>query len=293
MNRLKNKVDEYQDLIESIFNDLHSIPEIGMKEYKTFQYLKNKMNESDVFSEIIEVGETGLIGVIDGSEPGPVVAIRADFDALEFEVNGEKVCKHACGHDAHSTMALVAAIIAGKAGIKKGTLKLVLQPGEEVLTGAMEMVNSGHLKDVDEMYGAHIRPIQEAKLGEAAAGLWHAASRMLHVNVKGKESHGARPHLGINAIDAGINIVNAVNSIHLNPASNFSVKCTKFKAGGSATNIVPSNCDMSFDLRAEFNDDMEVLLKKMEAAILHGGASVGATAKSVRVKGVHAATYDE
>lgn len=293
MYSLKNKVEEYQGLIDKTFEDLHAIPEVGMKEYKTSEYLKSKMEEADCFDEIIEVGDTGLIGVIKGSEPGPVVAVRADFDALEFEVDGEKVCMHACAHDAHATMALVAAIIAGKEGIKKGTLKLVLQAGEEVLEGAMEMVNSGHLKDVDEMYGSHLRPIQEAKLGEATAGLWHSASRMVHVTVKGKESHGARPHLGVNAIDAGVNIVNAVNGIHLNPASNFSVKCTKFQAGGLATNIVPARCEMSFDCRAEFNDDMDELMKKMEEAVTHGAASVGAKAEITSKKGVPAATYDQ
>ena len=201
MYNLKNQVEEYQILIDSTFEDLHSMPEKGLQEYKTSQYLKNKMREAVCFDEIIEVGDTGIIGVIRGSEPGPVVAIRTDFDALEFEVDGEKVFKHACAHDAHATMGLVASIIAGNAGLKKGTLKLVLQPAEELFAGAILMLESGYLKDVDEMYGAHLRPVQEAKFGEATAGLWHAASRVVKVKIEGKESHGARPHLGVNSID--------------------------------------------------------------------------------------------
>lgn len=293
MHSLKDRADEHRELIDSIFNDLHSMPEIGMEEYKTSAYLKNKMKESGVFSEIIEVGKTGIIGLIRGSEPGPVVGIRADFDALAFEVDGDTVCMHACAHDAHTTMALVAALIAGKAGIKKGSLKLILQPGEEILAGAIEMVNSGHFKDVDELYGGHLRPIQEAKLGEAMPALWHSASRMMSVKVVGKEAHGARPHLGVNAIDAGVSIVNAVNSIHLNPATNFSVKCTKIQAGGLATNIIPSTCNLSFDLRAEFNDDMDELVSKVERAVLYGAKSVGAEAEIVKSEGVPAATYTE
>ncbi len=292
MYKLKEKADEYQALIDEIFDKLHSIPEKGLKEYKTSAYLKEKMEEAGCFHEIIQVGETGLIGVIHGREPGPVIGIRADFDALEFEIDGEKVCKHACGHDAHATMALVAAIIAGKEGLKKGTLKLVLQPAEEILAGARLIIDSGHIDDVDEMYGGHLRPIQEAKFGEATAGLWHSASKMVKVKVQGKEAHGARPHLGINSIDAGVCIVNAVNSIHLNPASNYSVKCTEFRAGGLATNIVPADCSLAFDLRADTNEGMDELFRKVEAAVVNGAAAVGAKAEIVEAGGVPAATYD-
>lgn len=292
MYQLKNQVEGYQGLINKTFEDLHSIPEKGLQEYKTSQYLKNKMKEAGCFDKIIEVGDTGIIGVISGKDPGPVVAIRADIDALEFDVDGKRVFKHACGHDAHATMALVAAIIAGKTGLRKGTLKLVLQPAEELFAGAKKIIESGNLKDVDEIYGAHLRPIQEAKFGEATAGLWHSASRVVEVNVEGKGSHAARPHLGINSIDGGACIVNAVNSIHLNPASNFSVKCTKFHAGGLATNIVPAKCDMMFDLRAEFNNDMDELLNKVEKAVVNGGASVGAKAVFKDCGGSPAAMYD-
>lgn len=292
MYKLKNKVEEYQDLIDTVFDDLHSMPEVGLKEYKTSKYLKDKMKEAGCFDEIIEVGETGIIGVIHGSEPGPVIGLRADIDALEYEIEGEKVCKHACAHDAHATMALAAAIIAGKAGVKKGTLKLILQPAEEILAGARLMIKSGHVDDVDELYGAHLRPVQEAKFGEATGGLWHSASQMVKVKVQGKESHGARPHLGINSIDAGVCIVNAVNSIHLNPASNYSVKCTEFRAGGLASNIVPADCSMTFDLRADTNEGMEELFSKLETAIKNGAAAVGAKAEIVERGGVPAATYD-
>ena len=293
MMNIKETVEQNKELIQSTYDDLHEIPEIGMQEYKTSAYLKNKMKETGVFDEIIEVGETGIVGVIKGQEPGPVVGVRADIDALEFEIDGEKVRKHACAHDAHATMALSAAIIAGKAGIKKGTLKLVLQPAEEILIGALSMIESGQVADIDELYGMHLRPIQEAKLGEATAGLWHSASRVIEVKITGKEGHGARPHLGINAIDAGVAIVNAVNAIHLNPAINFSAKCTKFQAGGLATNIIPSNCDLTFDIRAEYNDDMDELVRKMELAIEHGAQTAGATATITRNAGVPAAEYNE
>lgn len=292
MGRFSEKVEENKELIEDIFSNLHATPELGMEEYKSSKFLKEKMIESGVFDEILEFEETGLIGVIKGEEEGPVVAIRADFDALQFDVNGEKVNKHACGHDAHATMALSSAIIAGNIGIKRGTLKLVLQPGEEVLKGARAVLASGYVSDVDEMYGGHLRPIQEAKLGEAAAGLWHSAFHTIKVKVIGKESHGARPHLGISPIDAGIAIVNGVNAILLNPASNYSAKCTVFKSGNTM-NIVSRECELIFDLRAELNEDMAQLKEKVYRAIEFGAKTVGATTEIVYENGCSAAEYDE
>lgn len=293
MTSVTEMVEEYQEKIYALFNELHAHPELGFKESLTSSILKTHMINAGCFDEIVPVGETGLIGVIQGSEPGPVVGIRADMDALPFDIDGEQVSRHACGHDAHMTMALTASVLAGRAGLRRGTLKLILQPAEEVFSGAVAMVESGQVNDIDELYGAHLRPIQEARLGQAAAGLWHSASRMVKVKVTGRGAHGARPHLGINAIDAGVAIVGAVNAIHQNPASNFSVKCTSLLAGGLAANIVPASCELGFDARAEHNSEMDELLAKMAVAVEHGAASVGAKGELIDLGGAPAAEYDQ
>lgn len=293
MGSFLEEVGKRRDTILQLFQKLHEMPEKGMQEYKTSAFIKELLSKSNKFDELIQVGETGLIGIIKGEEEGPVVGIRTDIDGLEFDIDGEKVMKHACGHDANMTMTISAALIVAEQGIKKGTLKLILQPAEETLNGAKLMLDSGYMDDIDELYGMHLRPIQEAKLGQAIPALRHAASAVLYATIHGEAGHGARPHLAINAIEAGVNVVNAINAIHMNPAVSHSVKVTKFISGGTATNIIPDRCEMTFDLRAQTNEEMKGLLEKTKRAIIKGAETVGARAEIVEGGSVPAAEYDD
>ena len=291
MELLKN-IEAQEEEIIKVYQELHAIPEKGWNEVKTSAYIKQKLEKAG-FEVISNVNNTtGLIGILRGEEPGPVFAVRADMDALVFKIDGKDVNIHACGHDAHSTMALMAALEIAKTGIKRGTLKMVFQPAEEVLGGAEAMLESGLLADVDEMVGIHLRPIQEAGIGQATPALTHGSSYVVSAKIKGVASHGARPHLGINTIDAGAAIVNAVNAVKLNPSVPFSAKTTKFIAGGAASNIIPDAAEMIFDLRAQTNEAMEELIDKIFKAVENGAATVGAKAEIKVVGGVPGAAYD-
>ena len=162
-----------------------------------------------------------------------------------------------------------------------------------MLGGAKALLNSGLLNDIEEMIGIHLRPIQEAGMGQATPALCHGASYVVKAKVKGLASHGARPHLGINAIDAAAQIVNAVNAVKLNPTIPYSVKTTKLVAGGTAHNIIPDTAEMTFDLRAQTNEAMKELLEKTTNAIKQGAMSIGAEAEVSIVAGVPAADYNE
>ena len=108
---------------------------------------------------------------IDSGKPGPVLALRADIDALEFIINGERKIIHACGHDGHISMLLVAAReIKNRGLVKAGRLKILFQPAEEKLFGALKVIESGVLNDVEEMVGMHLRPKQDCRLGKANTG---------------------------------------------------------------------------------------------------------------------------
>jgi amidohydrolase len=285
-------VELLKEEVYSIYSHLHSIPEKSWEEQKTSEFIKRKLDEAgfEVKSNINNT--TGIIATLKGREKGIVYAVRADMDALMFNINGEETAVHACGHDANSTMALAAAIAIAKKGIKKGTLKMVFQPAEEVLGGAEAMLESGLLSDVDEMVGIHLRPIQEAKLYEATPALSHGASGFMNATIKGLNSHGARPHLGINAIDAGAAVVNAINAIKLNPSVPYSVKTTKFIAGGSAPNVIPDKAEMVFDMRAQTNEAMEELIEKTKQAIINGAKTVGAEVEVEHRGGVPGAAHD-
>ena len=113
-----NKLDP-----RNIYDDLHQIPELGFEEFKTSAYLADKL-EAMGYKVTRNIGGTGVIGEIKGSEPGPVMMLRADMDALPFLIDGEKKNIHACGHDAHSAMLLAAASeLVGK--VKRGTLRIL------------------------------------------------------------------------------------------------------------------------------------------------------------------------
>lgn len=298
MNKVINmdfleRINNDKEKILQVFTTLHQTPELGFQEVKTSQFLAQKLHEAK-FKVISNInGTTGVMGILEGPEPGPVLALRADMDALAFKINGKDVNIHACGHDANSTMVLMAAGEIARIGIKRGTLKILFQPAEEVLGGAEAMLASGLLDDVNEMLGIHLRPIQEAKLGQATPALCHGSSYIVTAKIKGLAAHGARPHLGINAIDGAVAIVNAVNAIKLNPAVPFSVKTTKLTAGGNAYNIIPDIAEMGFDLRAQTNTAMEQLITKTCNAIEKGAATVGAEAEVIIRGGVPGAEYDQ
>ena len=283
-------MSEAEKRIQEYYDALHAMPEVGFAEHRTSAWLAQKIKAAG-FDVVTGVGGTGVVATLKGKNPGPVVALRGDMDALEHVVNGEEVRVHSCGHDAHCSMVLTAAEELAKAGIAKGTLKILFQPAEEKLFGATRMIEAGAIDDVDIILGIHLRPVQEAKTGQATPALYHGSSYIMEATITGQTAHGARPHLGVNAIDGAAAAVNAVNAIHINPVIPSTCKVTKLTAGGATLNQIPDKAVMALDLRAQQNDAMKVLLAKAENAIKAGAATVGATAETVVKGGVPGAEY--
>lgn len=282
-----NKLDP-----RNIYDDLHQIPELGFEEFKTSAYLADKL-EAMGYKVTRNIGGTGVIGEIKGSEPGPVMMLRADMDALPFVIDGEKKNIHACGHDAHSAMLLAAASeLVGK--VKRGTLRILFQQAEETLKGALAVIDAGVLEDVDIALGLHVRPIQDIAYGEMSPAVRHAASTFVHITINGLSSHGARPHLGVNAIEAAAAAINAITAIKINPIIPWSCKVTSIAGGGTAPNIIPDKVKMVVDTRAQTNEAMTELLEKLRRAVTNAAAALGATAEVATPDGViPAAEYDE
>ncbi len=279
--------------VEEIYHILHAMPEVGFSEHRTAAYLAGELAKAGYAVQTGIGGSTGVTGTLDSGVPGPVVGLRADMDALLHTVDGVEKCVHSCGHDAHSAMVLTAAEALAAAPPAKGKLKIVFQPAEEKLDGALSMIDAGAVDDLDILAGIHLRPIQEASLGQATPALYHGSSYIALADVKGVTAHGARPHLGVNAIDAAAAVVGAVNAIRLNPVEAWSIKTTKLQAGGATLNAIPDRAEMAFDLRAQNNATMDGLLAKLPPLVEHAAAAVGATA-SVTIKGgVPAAEYNQ
>lgn len=272
---------------------LHTIPELGFKEIKTSAFLADKLTEFG-YEVIRNVGgSTGVVGILHGAEPGPVVAIRADMDALGHVIDGEFCARHTCGHDGHSSTVLaVAERIRKENLLKKGTLKIIFQPAEELGTGAQTIVDGGIIDDVEYIIGSHVRPEEEVPDGQATPALFYAASGTIVADIYGKPAHGARPHLGINAIDAATLAIAAVNTIHLKPTESYSAKPTRFICDSGVTNAIPSHATVTWDIRAQRNEIMEELREKYFMAVNNAVASIGATVTFDATKRLTAAEID-
>ena len=300
MDKVFDWIARHTDELTETYKQLHMYPELGMQELKTSAYLAEELRKAGY--EVHEkIGGTGVVGVLHGKTPGLSFALRADMDALPMEENtnlpyASKIpgVMHACGHDSHCAMLLYAAkAIAATGGIQRGTLTILFQPAEETLQGARAIINSGILRDVEEIVGIHVRNNSEAPVGHASYAIYHGASWVVKAKVQGLAAHGAWLHRGINSVDAAAAIVNAINAIRIDPRVTHSVKTTRIFAGGKATNIIPDTAEMAFDLRAQNNETMKDLLEKTERAIATGAATVGATAEVEIVGGVPAAAYDD
>jgi amidohydrolase len=275
---LLDYLDEHSAEILRTLDDLHAMPEPSEKEFKTAAYLAGHL-EACGYRVKTGVGGTGVIGFLDSGNPGPFVGIRADMDALLYEVDGNSTAIHTCGHDANCTEVLsVARAFASCGALKKGRLGIIFQPAEEVAAGALAILKSGELEGLEYLITTHLRPIQELPLGKITPSLRHGASGFMRVEITGRGAHGARPHLGVNAVEAAAAAVFAVNSVHVDPLVPHSAKVTMLRSGGSSLNVIPEKAEMAVDMRAQTNAVMSDLRQRVEAAVVNGTAACGASA---------------
>lgn len=265
------KTLELQERLTEIFQHLHENPEVSWKEYETTAYITNFLKEEGISYKIFD-DCPGVIAEIGSGNP--IIAIRADMDALWQEVNGEFKANHSCGHDAHMTIVMGLILQLKNMRWKSGTVRFIFQPAEEKGNGALKMVEKGAVDDADFLFGVHLRPIEELSLKQAAPSIRHGAAGFLEGMIHGEDAHGARPHQGVNAIDV-ISMINiGLKNIWLPPQSSYSVKMTRCQAGGDNLNIIPGNGHFSLDVRAESNILLEELKKKIEH-VIESAASMG------------------
>lgn len=263
MNQL---LEEITPKLKEVFTHLHQHPEISWHEYNTTIYLQQLLQSFGFTPHVIE-GSTGLYVEIGAGKP--IIGLRTDIDALWQEVDGQFQANHSCGHDGHMTMAIGTLLLLQKLHTpENGTIRVLFQPAEEKGQGALYLIEQGLIDDLDYLYGVHVRPIQELQDGTCSPAIYHGAARLITGTIHGKEAHGARPHLGKNAIEIGAALVNALQAIHIDPMIPSSIKMTKFQSG-SAANIIPGNAEFCIDMRSQKNEGIHALMTELENAI-HG-----------------------
>lgn len=241
-------IKKLQEILEKEFKWFHKHPELSLEEYETTVRIKEILKRENI--EILDIPlKTGVVAVIRGKEDGPVVAIRGDIDALPIqeetdldyksEIDGKM---HACGHDYHLTSIIgTALLLRDNADKIKGTIKLIFQPAEEVFAGALQVIESGVLDDVDLIFGIHCTidfPVGTIGIREGSVS---AAVDRFKIELKGFGTHAAHPELGKDPIIAGSSLVNSLQTIvsrNINPFSVGLVSITHFSAGNT-WNVIP------------------------------------------------------
>lgn len=259
-------MEPFQRQLNDWFTHLHTHPEVSWEEYETTQFLIRTLTSLGLTPQPFET-MTGLY--VDIGEGTPRVGLRADIDALYQEVNGTFRANHSCGHDGHMTMALGVAYYFTKIAPPREAVRLIFQPAEEKGTGAKAVLQTGVIDSLDVLFGAHVRPLVELEDGQHAPAIYHGAAKQLSGRIEGKQAHGARPELGVNAIEVGAAFITALKSLWTDPNVSSSVKVTQFEAGGDATNIIPGVARFKMDARAATNEAMDDVTENVHAVARH------------------------
>lgn len=260
---MKSIIQQLQPRLKEIFKHLHEHPEISWEEHETTSFIHSLVENEQCHVRTFEE-HSGL--VVDIGQGKPIIAVRADIDALWQEVNGTFQANHSCGHDAHMTIVLGALLTLLQMDIKEeGTFRFIFQPAEEKGTGALACVDQGVVDDVDYLFGMHLRPKEELPFGHFAPSIQHGAAQFFEGMIQGVDAHGARPHLNTNAIAVGMELFQHINAININPAIPHSAKLTAFQAGGKSPNIIPGNATFSVDVRAQTNEAIRTIVQKIES----------------------------
>jgi amidohydrolase len=285
---------------------IHEHPELGNREFKTAEYISAHLNALGIEVRT-GVGKTGVVGLLKGGKPGPVVALRADMDALPVaervnvpfksvvisDYNGQQVpVMHACGHDSHVAMLMGAAEVL--AGMKKdiaGTVKFIFQPAEEGPPmneegGAPLMIKEGVMDNpkVDAIFGIHINSLIEVGKISYKSGAFMASSDWFTIKIKGKQTHGSTPWTGIDPVIVGTQIINGLQTI-ISRQEDLSIAPVVISVGkftaGVRPNIIPEDAVLEGTIRtldSRMQQEVHDRIRKLSKSVAeYWGATVEVT----------------
>jgi amidohydrolase len=279
--------------------DLHAHPELGNREFRTAGIVEAHLRAIGLDEVRTGVAHTGVVGLLKGAFPGPVVALRADMDGLpvteEVDVpfaskvrtswNGEDVgVMHACGHDCHVAILMgVAEILAGLRAQLHGTVKFIFQPAEEMPPegeegGAKLMIAEGALQNPapDAIFGLHVTSRLPVGIVGYRAGPTMASSDRFRITVHGKQTHGAAPWLGVDPIVTAAQVVLGLQTIvsrGVDITREPAVVTVGMIKGGVRENIIPDSVEMRGTVRTfdeEMRDDIHERVTTLAEAIARG-----------------------
>ena len=261
-------------------HQLHRFPETGFEEVRTADYLATALGLLGL--EVHRgIGGTGIVANLKvGDGPG-VIGLRADMDALAIHEQAEGRAHasqspgrmHACGHDGHMAMLLGAAQLLAERRDFDGTVRFIFQPAEEHGRGAAAMMADGLFErfPVDEIYGAHNIPgLAAGRIATRSGGIMASEDNFV-IRITGRGGHAARPHLGIDPLVIGAEIVLALQTVvsrSVDPGQSAVLSCTEFVTDG-IRNAIPSNVTIRGDTRS-YQPEVQALLERRMREICQG-----------------------
>lgn len=276
--------------LSDIRRELHRYPELSNEEFETTSKIRKWLEEAD-----IRIGEyslrTGVIAEVGGMHGGPIIALRADIDALPIqEETGLPFSSvipgimHACGHDYHTAALIGTAILLKEREAElKGTIRFLFQPAEEKASGARKLIASGAMEGVSAIFGMHNKPdLPVGTIGIKGGPLMAAADGFV-VEVEGKGTHAAVPEAGIDPIVTASHIVTALQAIVSRSVSahdNAVISVTKINSG-TAWNVISEKAVLDGTIRT-FDKAVRSRVIERFGQVVEGVASAYGTKASVR-----------
>ncbi|MFB3164359.1 amidohydrolase [Neobacillus sp. 179-J 1A1 HS] len=300
--KIKEAIQTYSEELTHLRRKLHSEPEVSWEEYKTTEFICQYLDDLGITYRRTE--PTGVIAEIKGGRPGKTVALRGDMDALQVEelnqdlpyASNEAGKMHACGHDAHTAMLLIAAKALNE--IKEeipGNVRLLFQPAEEVAEGAKALVAQGAMEGVDNVFGIHIWSQMPTHKVSCTPGPSFASADLFKVTFKGRGGHGAMPHACIDAAIVASSFVMNVQTVvsRTIDAQHPAVLTIGKMIVGTRFNVIAENAVIEGTVRCFHPETRDYIENQLQHYADQVAAIYGATANVEYIRGTKAVLNDE
>lgn len=270
-------IRQNRDYLVSLRREFHQYPEVSWKEFRTAQRIREELAKLEI--PYVEVAGTGTVATLKGRKDHPVIGLRADIDALPIQEVKDLPYKsknegvmHACGHDSHIAMLLTAAkVLSEHRSELDCTVKFIFQPAEEAMNGAVQVLETGLVDDLDTVAGMHIFPKLPAGTISVDPGPRYTSAGFMRIKIIGRSGHGAMPESAVDPIYVGAKVVDALQSIvsrEINPNDTAVVSICTFHCG-TLPNIIAEYAELSGTVRT-FNPELRRRIPQRIEQIIKG-----------------------